>query len=126
SQMLQRLKNGLVLDGRADDVTTSLALAMGSQTEEGDVVALGRPRREDQLRWSGIKHSSKLLPCLLDSSLGLGPPVMGAAAGIAELPGHPVEDHLSDTRIDPGGRCGVQVCAHARRAPPVCRPTPCT
>ncbi len=92
-QALQWFEYGLVLDLGRDDVSLADALAVGGESEDRQVVALGCAAGEDDLVGLCADHARDLLACTLDPFLRHLAVGVGAAPGVAELVRH-VGQHL--------------------------------
>ena len=98
-----RVEDGLVLDGRGDDVAAPAA-ASGDSALDGEVVRLGGPRGPDDLARVGVDEVGDVAPRLLDRVLGVAPEAVLPRRGVAEDAAGPevAVHHRHDGRI---GRC---------------------
>ena len=120
-QLANRLQHRVVLDGRRDEVpawawaVVTLLRAGGlGQTEDGQVVALGRAAREHDVAAGGVDHGRDLLASLFDGPAGAAAVVVRAAAGVAELVVQKAQHRLPHARVEGRGRGAVEIDSHAR------------
>ena len=107
-QAFTGVQHGLVLGHLGDDVVAALAVHLGDAFE-GQVVALGGARGEDDLLGRGADQPRNLLARRFDALLGLPTKAMVAAGRIAEL-GCKVRHHrLQNPRIERGGGVVIHI-----------------
>ena len=112
SELRERLEHGVMLDGGGHDVTP---LPGGRrQTEDREVVALGRAAREDHVAASAVDDRGDLVAGALDGRPRPAAPLMGAAAGVAEVVVQEPHDLGADPRVE-GRRGGaIEVDRHLK------------
>ncbi len=105
----ERVEHGPMLDARTDEVILPLGLLREGGSLEREVVGLGRPGGEDDLRRLGPDQRGNLFPSRVDRVARLPAETMGTAGGVAEPLGEERQHGRDDPRVDPGCRVVVQV-----------------
>ena len=119
-QLADRLQHRVMLDRRRHHVPARPGgEGRGAgDAEDGEVVALGRAAREDDVAARGADDGRDLLSGLFDGAARALTILVGPAAGVAEILVEIAQHHLPHARVERGGRGAVEIDSHTRRRPP--------
>jgi hypothetical protein len=104
SQIVEALENGVMFDGRADEVA-SLMAACPSGTKDGEIVGLRATTGENEFAGSTLECAGDALPRLIEEEASAAAELMNAG-GVPPRGIECLNDNVADPRIQ-GRRCVV-------------------
>ena len=113
-QEFERLQDGLVFDGRGNDVASSGFFGMLPHAQDREIVALGGAACENDVLTLGFDHRRDLVARALDGLLGAIAVFVCAATGIAKLLANEKEEVFLDLGVNRSGGVAIEVNGHRR------------
>ena len=112
SQPFCGVEDGVVLDGRGDEVVAGIG-----ESEEGEVIAFGASACEDDLGGAAVEQGGDGFAGVLDGGAGVLAVVVDGG-GVAEVLEHVWAHRLEDLGVEGRGSVGVHVdAAHGETSP---------